>query len=374
MRMRNVLKLGRWAPMFLVLVAWQAAGGSIAPADEPDRRAEFLRLCDQQRPIIEKQIVATEREYRVFYWDSYVVRAMCVAYDLTGKKEYLDTSKRWCDRMIEYQKGMIPEGAYYMQYGRKPGEKEGNWFSADSSSIALAVLATAVRCDEPSEKAKYLDSVKAFFRMVAEKFVRPSGGVTDGYWPKSDKEWWCSTGIFGSLAFVLYNETGDESCRKIGLGAIDWLNRQDWLTVAIHYPPEKIKPTVMLYCLEAYSPGMPHVERGSERWRGAMAQWDVAIRWMKENFGGRGGASYSDQWWSKTAALPFHLYVHAGYVGGRDGESLRKMADEELDYVTDDLKTAPPTKHRDQVAAFLLMSYAERVAPGKIYRTSKERP
>lgn len=45
---------------------------------------------------------------------------MAVAYDITGKPEYLDGCKRWSDRMIEHQRKMIPEGAYYMQYGRRP--------------------------------------------------------------------------------------------------------------------------------------------------------------------------------------------------------------------------------------------------------------
>ncbi len=63
---------------------------------------------------------------------------------MTGKQEYLDACKLWSDRMIECQNAMIPKGAYYMQYGRRPGEDKGDWYVADCSSIALGVLATFV--------------------------------------------------------------------------------------------------------------------------------------------------------------------------------------------------------------------------------------
>jgi hypothetical protein len=42
-----------------------------------------------------------------------------------------------------------------------------------------------------------------------DNYVRYSGGITDGLWSKFNGEWWCSTGFFGSLAFVLYDETAD---------------------------------------------------------------------------------------------------------------------------------------------------------------------
>ena len=66
----------------------------------------------------------------------------------------------------------------------------------------------------------------AFAKLVKDNYVRPSGGVTDGFWSHFGGEWWCSTGIFGSLAFVLYRETGDEAYLQIGRGVVDWLNRQ----------------------------------------------------------------------------------------------------------------------------------------------------
>ena len=103
---------------------------------------------------------------------------------------------------------------------------------------------------------------------MADRFVRPSGGVTDGYWPKSDDEWWCSTGIFGSLAFHLYAETGDESCLRIGLGTIDWLNRQDLLGMK-----DYAMPIVLMYSLEAYSASLPYLEAGTPRSCAGACAW-----------------------------------------------------------------------------------------------------
>ena len=113
-----------------------------------DFRSQFLQLCD----LASAQIKAGTRK-DPFFVDSYAVRALCVAYDLTGKKEYLDACRAWSERMVGFQEKMLPRGAYYMHYSRKPGEDKGGWYVADSSSIAMGVLATAVRCDGAEKQA-----------------------------------------------------------------------------------------------------------------------------------------------------------------------------------------------------------------------------
>lgn len=343
-------------------------------------KRDFLELCDSALPGLIAQTKVTERVgARGFYWDSYAVRVLCVAYDMTGKQEYLDACKLWVNRMIEFQEQMIPEGAYYMAYGRKPGEKEGNWFSADCSSIALGVLATSVRCSDPKEKENMLNSVKSFSSLVSSNFVKSSGGVSDGYWPASDDAWWCSTGIYGSLVFELYHETGDESYLKLGLGAIDWINKIDFQTVAVHFPGDEIIPVVIIYCLEAYSAAFPFLDKDSDRYNLALAQWDRAFAWMKKNQQGQFSLDYVHQWGSKFGGLPFHMYIYDSYVPEND--SLVQKGDQELDYCMKIIKN-PELSSRigepefydqlDQLAIFTMFSYAQRVSPGTIYRTSKE--
>lgn len=353
----------------LGLAAFVLPAVPAALGEKPSLKAEFLKLCDANCKLVEKQAQTTERQGRAFYWDSYVVRALCVAYDMTGKQEYLDTCKLWSGRMIEFQNGMNPKGAYYMQYGRKPGDDKGNWYAADCSSIALGVLATGVRCTDPTEKAKYVNSVKSFAKLVIDNYVRPSGGVTDGIWPRSDKEWWCSSGIFGSVAFHLYRETCDKSYLKVGLGTIDWLNRQDLQTVAVNFPPT-IKPTVVMYCLEAYSASLPYLEAGTDRYKAAMVQLDRTFRWTVKNQLGQTDIDYATQWGSKFAGMPFHMYVYANHLPGND--KLVQAADKELSYVTRIMQKTAASNQRDQLALFLMMSYAEKLSPGAIDRASRK--
>jgi hypothetical protein len=350
-----------------------------AQAEPLDFKAEFLKLCETNAKIVEKQIdlpIPPPKPLRGFFPDSYTVRALAVAYDITGNKDYLNTCKRWSDRILRDQREMIPKGAYYINDGgRIPGSDQGHWYAADSSCIALGVLATAVRCDDPTEKAKYLDSVKAFFRLVADNWVRPSGGIANGFWPESDKEFWCTTGIFGSLAFCLYNETGDEECLKVGRGAIDWLNRQNLLTVARDFfSEEHIKPTVMMYCLEAYSAGLPHLEPDSQLRAAALTQIANAHRWILDNMGLSSSGKYLSHWGSKRGGLPFHLYVFAGQMPGN--ERLVAAADRELQIIIDKIHNVPADSQFNpaQLTDFTLMSLAEKVAPGAIYRSSKSKP
>ena len=262
---------------FWSLASWRAAGAAAvlgglmwlgglaatARSEEPDFKKEFFTLCDANRAPLLAKAQSHRRGGPPFYIDAYAIRALCVAYDLTGDLEYLDICRAWSDRMIEYQIAMVPKGMYDMNYGRVPGQEDGECFVADCSSIAEAVLVTSIRSTEPKEKRRYLDSAEMFAKLVAERFVRPTGGVTDGWWKDSDKEWWCSTGIYGALAFELYNETGKPEYLKLGLGTIDYLNTLDLNTEGSFGPPEKERPSVFMYSMEAYSAGLPHLKPGT---------------------------------------------------------------------------------------------------------------
>lgn len=354
--------------MSCVFAALSTVNAQAQTSRDAEFKARFLKLCDLACDRINNPERQTPKPIP-FYNDSYAVRALMVAYDMNGTERYLETCKRWCDRMIEYQGRMVPKGAYYMNYGRKPGEKEGNWYVADSSSIAMGVLATAVRCSGP-EKQKYLGSVKAFADLVTKNYIGEAGGVMNGGWSKYAGEWWCSSGIFGSLAFLVANETGDAQLREIGLGAINWLNHLDITKVKFQYWKDGA-PSVVMYVLEAYSAGMPYVKDGTELHKETLMKLGKVFAWMRENQATREGAGkwdYNSQWGSKLGGLPFHMYVLSRYLP--DSEQIRNAADRELRYVGERLSKDTSGK-LTQLACFAMMSYAERLSPGTIYRKSR---
>ena len=331
-------------------------------------RSQFLRLCD----VACKDLNQPKRK-APFFQDAYAVRALAVAYDITHDRPYLDVARAWSDRMLDFQDQMTPRGAYYMHYGRKPGAMRGEWYVADGASISLGVLATAVRCRDAGDEdryRRYLASVKAYARLTIDNYVGPGGGITDGLWSKFDGEWYCSSGIFASTAMMLYAETGDESYRRVALGSIDWLNRLQ-IDKAQHISFQESAPAVIMYVFEGYSTAMSRLEPGSPRQTAALGQWKFALDWMARNQASREKAiawDYETHWGSKLGGLPFHMYVYAHNVPG--AEATAAAADRELRHVCS-LCTKAEKPTLTQLACFALMSYAERVKPGAIYRTSK---
>jgi hypothetical protein len=360
----------RFPPLWLtfglctaVLGPWAALGGH---AGGPELRPRFLQLCD----LASAQLQAGTNT-QPFFVDSYAVRALCVAYHLTGKKEDLNACRVWSERMVRFQGKMLPRGAYYMHYGRKPGEAKGAWYVADSSSIAMGVLATAVRC-EGAEKQRFLDSVKAFARLVMDNYIGPSGGIRNGLWPKFDGEWWCSSGIFGSLAFLLYDETGDGRYLKAALGAVDWLNALD-PELDETYPLSEMGPTYPMYVLEAYSAGLTHLKAGSERHKAALAKISWYLDWTARQQAKppRDRQWPADvRWGMKFGGLPFHQYVYSRSLP--DSRTLSAAADREMEALGSVVFATPP--ELTQLAVFMMMSYAERLSPGTIYQTSNRMP
>ena len=143
-------------------------------------------MCDRACVELDKEIAPFEERYRTeadprthhtpFFEDAYVVRALCVAYDMTSNRRYLDTCRHWATRVVDLQDHMMPHGAYYLNYFREPGKDQGDWFVADSGSIGAGVLAVAVRADG-KEKERYLDSAKAFAKVVLDHYVGKDGGL-----------------------------------------------------------------------------------------------------------------------------------------------------------------------------------------------------
>jgi hypothetical protein len=330
---------------------------------EAQFRARFLQLCDLASP----QVQAGTRKDACFI-DSYEVRALCVAYELTGKKEYLDACRAWSERTVAFQEKMVPRGAYYMGYNRKPGQSTNAWYVADSSSIAMGVLATAVRC-EGAEKRRFLNSAKSFAALVMKNYIGPSGGIRNGLWPRFDGEWWCSSGIFGSLAFLLYDETGDKRYLKTALGAVDWLNALD-AEKDKTYPLSEMGPTYAMYVLEAYSAGVSHLKPDTDRRKAALAKIDWYLDWIAKQQSQPPRERLwpaNVRWGMKFGGLPFHQYVQSRVLP--EGQVLSAAADRELESLADIVFTKQP--ELTQLPAFLMMSYAERLSPGTVYRSTK---
>ena len=93
-------------------------------ARKVDFKGEFFALCDLACEVIpaSRKGELDPGSYKIrHYRESYVIRALAVAYDLTGNKKYLDTCKAWSDEMVDYQSRMTPANAYYMAYAERVG-------------------------------------------------------------------------------------------------------------------------------------------------------------------------------------------------------------------------------------------------------------
>lgn len=336
----------------------------VSQLDTSTLRSRFLQLCDSAVSRLKEE----NRNYP-FFIDSYSIRGLCVAYDMTGNQDYLNACRQWSDKIVDYQKGMIPAGAYYMNYGRKPGEDTGDWYVADCSSIAMGVLATSVRCSG-LERERLLSSVKRFALMVMKKYLMASGGVTDGLWPDYNGPWWCSSALFGSLLFMLYKDTRIDRYLNAGLKVVNWLNKLD-LAKAGPLPLSNQGPSMPMYVLECYSAGWPYIMKDSIVKNGAVGQVTWCLEWVKNQQ--QKPVSQREwqitSWWgAKYGGLPFHQYIYSHYFN--TGWDLSADADHEMQRISDIIFSG--NLNLPQLEAFMMMSFAERLDPGSIYRLSNK--
>jgi hypothetical protein len=308
-----------------------------------------------------------------FFEDAHAVRALAVAYDMTGKRAYLEACRRWSDRIIEYQSRMIPKGAYYMNHGRAPGQDQGQWNLADSGSVGSGVLATATRCADAADKARYLGSVKAFAQLAMDNYVGPEGGICNGLWPEYAGQWWCSSATFGTLAFLLYEETGEEKYLQVAKGALNWLLKQDFRELKPITFQQRPSGTIF-YCFELYLAGLKHLPPESPGYRTAVQQIDLALDWMAKNQKTRGAAvpDYTERN-VDMAGLPYLMYGFARQAPRWRG--VMAAADGELDYIGKLLLAqGHPNVSRLmvwEVMTWGMLSHAERLAPGALLRGSQ---
>ena len=345
-----------------------------ATLKEPDYKARFIQLCD-----VAADVVGSAKRQSYSFEDSYAVRALAVGYDLTGKDSYLQACKRWSDAMLE---GQQKNGAYPMGY-RSPRE---GYDTADCSCIAMAVLASAIRCPDGADRDRYLRSVESFARLVLDSHSTESGAVTCG-----GVEWWCPTSLFGSLAFQLQSVTKKQEYRTAGLACLEWLDRQSMEGMELCYPWEKAasnwdrwqkgSPAIVFYYMEAYcttvelfDPSDPVRSRALKRIDRILQQ--ATLKWKGREW------DYTGRWGAKLAGVPAHLYL----VGRHDDRpESRRQAIQAADRALLNLMAFPiegSTKSGakgtlSELSCFAMFSFAKKCAPaavGNAKRQSASRP
>jgi hypothetical protein len=373
--------------LFCLLVCLSLIDRAAAGDDREELQARFFKLCDLTIQEIDKPTTPFHEYHRTredpkthhfpYFMASYGVRPLCVAFDMTGQKKYFDACTRWADQMVAEQHRMTPKGAYFLNYGkyRQMDQDKRMWFAADSASIATAVLAVAVRDDDPKRRGRYLDSVRSFARLTIDNYVSSNtGGITDGLWSYKG-EWWASTAIFCTLMVAAYEETKDPEYLKVARKAADWLNARDFRKPD---PPafDGFNPGAVFYCFEFYAAVLPHLEPGSPARQKAEAQVAEVVKWFAENQKGRGAKTkwnYLDMGMVYMSGNPYIVYLLANR--SPQYRDLVPEADREMRYVVDLLfqKGDPRTTDSQQwgLMTFGMMSFAEKLRPGGLFRTSQ---
>jgi hypothetical protein len=282
---------------------------------------------------------STQTHHMPFFEDAYGVRALCEAYRASRNRSYLAAAQVWANRIVDDQARMIPHGAYYMNYSefRQPGETQGDWYVADSGSIAQAVLCTA-QLSNASDGARYLASAQQFFSLVEGAYTNPDGGTSNGIWAGYQASWWASTAIFGAFAFEMYKETGASVYLERGLKSFDWLSATG--------PMNFVRPTfaqsapgIILYTGEFYVQAWPYVQ-GTYREDVASKQLQFVFDWMKANQKSQNPnspidyAAHGQTYMAGLPALSFSMQV-----GDPDSELayLRKLIAGETDLANPDV-------------------------------------
>jgi hypothetical protein len=356
---------------------------ALAHTEDLAAKSRFLRLCDVACQELNKPITPflwtyvtnsgnPKAHHMPFFEDAHAVRALCVAYDMTGDIKYLDTCQRWTDRVIAFQNQMTPDSAYYMNYGREPDADRGNWYVADSGTIGMGVLATSIRALDVTDKLRYLNSVRAFAELVTKNYVGKNGGIANGLWGGYHEEWWASTATAGALLFLLDAEVASGEYSEVALQAFDWMLLHG-LRKAV-YPSFEQKPAaVVFYYGQFYAIALHHSALQGSRREAANVPITEMLEWLSKNQKGRGAINYFVS--TYMAGMPYLMTAFAGELP-QAPPALRSAADEELRYIDAILfKDGVPDATQLstwELMSWAMMSYAEKLSPSALFRNSQD--
>jgi len=141
-----------------------------------DVRSTLRAICDR--------FVATQKERGdgkfsgVAFVDNRGTRGLLAAYDLFGKKEYLEAAVNWARAIVAEQRD---DGGYLMGYGYHPDGNE--CFVADGGEIACGIARIITYVPE-EEKKQFMDSLTAYMG-YRDSFRCDGGGIGVG-WCKRD--------------------------------------------------------------------------------------------------------------------------------------------------------------------------------------------
>jgi hypothetical protein len=320
--MKYLAVLGAMVAMLFITGCGGGQSGSIrSRIRSSDGDIAFLSLCDKaivelakpSSPYVSEADLTSQTHHVPFFEDAYAISALTSAYTMTHDAKYLNASKAWVEKVILYQQQMTPTGAYFPNYSftRQPGQTEGDWYVADSSTIAQAVVRVAAIA-EPQDRARYMASAEAFFNQVETNYTNRDGGVSNGIWGTYTDSWWCSTAIFGAFSIVMYEHTGDQKYLERGLKAFDYLSKQGIKNFA--YPSfEQEAPAIVFYVGEFYVRALPHV-RGTPRESIEIQQLQFFMNWLAFNQKSRNAGSSVDYWrMTYMAGMPYIMYATQGY-------------------------------------------------------------
>jgi len=225
-----------------------------------------------------------------------------------------------------------------------------------------------------------------------DNYVTPEGGIRNGLWPEYDGPWWASTAIFGTLTFLLYEETGEEQYLNCGRAGARWLLRtdfHDFKPITFEQRPSGI----IFYTFEFYLAALKRFPPDSPEHQAILKQFGSALEWMAKNQKSR-GADIPDYVEKNVdlAGLPYLMYgfAHAkrqfpswegSWVGpsargaNLDPTTLIRLADGELDYIGKLLLAhGKPNVSKLmvwEVMTWGMLSHAERLKPGALLRGSQ---